>query len=322
MKAMVVTAGLGTRLRPLTLERAKPAIPLLGKPLIVWLLEKLIELGCTEFRLNLHHLPRSIERIFASSQWSSLPVSFSHEPEILGTAGGLKANEAFFDNATFLMVNGDVLFDFPLDEAIEFHQQNKALATLILFEQTAPFRYSPIKIDEQGQLAKFKDWSGPAGDVRPETFVFTGLHILEPEIFRYVPRGVFYEINDQTYPAALRDGQKILGFPVQGYWNDLGDPTRYLQAQQDWFIRLGISPQVRISPDAQVDPSARLGPFVSVETGCRIESESVLENSILWEDTVLASGCSLRHCIVAANVTVRDSCSDRIITRHGEVALS
>jgi NDP-sugar pyrophosphorylase family protein len=322
MKAMVLTAGLGTRLRPLTLERAKPAIPLLGKPLIIWLLEKLANLGCTRFRLNLHHLPYSIERVFDTSQWDPVPVSFSYEPEILGTAGGLKANEAFFDSSTFLMVNGDILFDFPLADALAFHRQNEALATLILVRQQEPFRYSPIRIDANGQLVNFKDWRRPTATLRPETYAFTGVHILEPEIFQYIPKSVFYEINDHTYPAALRDRRKIYGFPVHGYWNDLGDPIRYLQAQRDWFIRLEMSPPAWVAPDAHVAESAGVGEFVSAGPGCRLEANCMLENTVLWEHVLLLSGCSVRNCIVGSDVTVRDSCVHRIMTRYGEVALS
>ena len=161
MKAMILAAGLGTRLRPLTLERAKPAIPLLGKPLVIRLIEKLAQHGATDFRLNLHHLPRTIEDLFRIGPWDSLPVSFSYEARILGTAGGLKANEAFFDQGTFLMVNGDIVMEFPLEEAVAFHQQREALATLVLYPQQAPYRHSPIRIDEEGRSPQFqRDMAG------------------------------------------------------------------------------------------------------------------------------------------------------------------
>ena len=170
MKAMILAAGLGTRLRPLTLERAKPAIPLLGKPLIIRLIEKLMQQGATDFRLNLHHLPHTIENLFQSPPWDSLPVSFSHEPRILGTAGGLKANEAFFDQGTFLMVNGDIVLEFSLEEAIAFHRDRKALATLVLYPQQEPYRHSPIRVDDEGHFRHFKGiWPGNtprAGTVR------------------------------------------------------------------------------------------------------------------------------------------------------------
>ena len=321
MKAMILAAGLGTRLRPLTLERAKPAIPLLGKPLVIRLLEKLAQHGATDFRLNLHHLPRTIEDLFQDDPWDSLPVSFSYEPHILGTAGGLKANEAFFDQGTFLMVNGDIVMEFPLEEAVAFHRQREALATLVLYPQQAPYRHSPIRIDEEGRFRNFKGiW--PGGNPRVETYVFTGVHILEPEIFRFIPEGQFYEINDQVYLHALRNGMNVYGFPVEGYWNDLGDPKRYLEAQKAMFTREASTLPVYISPDASLDDRVAFRPFVSVGPGCVLERDCFVENSILWDEVCVRSRASVRNSIVGANMTVEGDCIDRIVTRNGEVPIA
>ncbi len=321
MKAMILAAGLGTRLRPLTLERAKPAIPLLGKPLVIRLIEKLVQHGATDFRLNLHHLPRTIEDLFRADPWDSLRVSFSHEPQILGTAGGLMANAAFFDQGTFLMVNGDIVMEFPLEEAIAFHRQREALATLVLFPQQVPYRHSPIRIDEEGRFLNFKGiW--PGGNPRAETYVFTGVHILEPEIFRFIPDGQFYEINDQVYLHGLRNGLKIFGFPVEGYWNDLGDPRRYLEAQKAMFAReAGLIP-VYISPDANLDSRVAFRPFVSVGPGSVLERDCFLENSILWDEVHVRSRASIRNSIIGANMTVEGDCIDRIVTRKGEITIA
>lgn len=321
MKAMILAAGLGTRLRPLTLERAKPAIPLLGKPLIIRLIEKLVRCGATDFRLNLHHLPHTIENLFCSDPWGSLPVSFSHEPRILGTAGGLKANEAFFDQGTFLMVNGDIVMEFPLAEAIAFHKQREALATLVLYPQQAPYRHSPIRIDHEGRLRNFKGvW--PGSSLRSETYVFTGVHVLEPEIFRFIPEGQFYEINDQVYLHALRHGMNIYGFPVDGYWNDLGDPKRYLEAQQAMFSRGVRTLPVHIAPEAVLEDRVAFRPFVSVGPGCLLEHDCFVENSIIWDGVQVRSRASVRNSIIGANMTVEGDCCDKIVTRNGEISIA
>ena len=321
MKAMILAAGLGTRLRPLTLERAKPAIPLLGKPLLIRLIEKLAQCGATDFRLNLHHLPRTIENLFGAGRWNSLPVSFSHEPQILGTAGGLKANEKFFDQGTFLMVNGDIVMEFPLEEAIAFHKEREALATLVLYPQQAPYRHSPIRIDQEGHLRNFKGiW--PGSTPRPETYVFTGVHVLEPEIFRFIPNGQFYEINDQVYLHALKNDMKIYGFPVDGYWNDLGDPRRYLEAQQHLFSREDSTLPVYISPEALLEDRVAFRPFVSVGPGCLLEHDSFVENSIIWDKVHVKSRASVRNSIIGADMIVEGDCCDRIVTRNGEISIA
>lgn len=321
MKAMILAAGLGLRLRPLTLERAKPAIPLLGKPLVIRLIENLMDQGVTQFRLNLHHLPRTIESLFGVSAERDLPVSFSHEQTILGTAGGLKANQSFFGDETFLMVNGDIVFDFRLDQAVAFHRKMEALATLILYPQKPPYRHVQVRIDREGRLHDFKDAPSPTSAISPETYVFTGVHILEPEIFQFIPPGTFYEINDQVYPSALKIGKRVLGFPVQGYWNDIGHPARYLEAQKELFSRQGILPPTHISPGAKVHETARIGPYISAEDGCIIGSDTTAENAIFWENTHLEKGSLVRNCITGTGVTIRTDCLDRIITRNGEVPL-
>jgi len=320
MKAMVLTAGLGTRLRPLTLERAKPAIPLLEKPLVLHLITKLVEENVTGFRLNLHHLPNTIETIFHSLPWGDLPVSFSYESKILGTAGGLKANESFFDDETFLMANGDIVMEFPLKEALAFHRQNEALATLILYPQSPPYSYYPIRIDEACLLRNFKN-ACPGGDVRPETYVFTGIHILEPEIFSLIPPGIPWEITDQVYSTALNEGAKILGFPVEGYWSDLGNPARYLGTQEELLIWTGSAPQGHVSAGAAVSPESAVGQFASIGDGCVVEAGARIENSILWENIRVRKNCSVRNCIIGSDVVIDRDCSDTVITRNGEAPI-
>lgn len=321
MKAMILAAGLGTRLRPLTLERAKPAIPVLGKPLVIRLLEHLMDQGGTEFRLNLHHLPSSIESIFASPPWMGLPVTFSHEETILGTAGGLKNNESFFNEETFLMANGDILFDFPLDQALAFHKEQEALATLVLYRQTPPYRHFPVRITEDGRFQNFKNVRGPARQVREATYVFTGIHILEPEIFERIPPGCFCEINDEVYPEALNQGKRILGFPVDGYWNDLGDPARYLQASADLLRHRGTTRTSYISADVHVGDSVEIGANVSIEAGCRLDSNSLVQSAILWENVRVTNHASVRNCIVGSETIIDSDCSQKIITRHGEAPI-
>jgi len=317
---MILAAGLGTRLRPLTFECPKPAMPLLGKPIVARLVETLMEYGVDGFRMNLHHLPRSIERIFQSPPWDRLPVSFSHEKEILGTAGGLKANESFFDQGTFLMINGKIVMDLPLQEALAFHRERKALATLILYPQAQPYRWFPVRIDDEYRLSNFK---GMAQDGEPnsQAYVFTGIHILEPEIFAFIPGGIFYEINDQVYPAAMQAGNRVFGFPVEGYWQEPSNPSRYLETQKDFFLRSEASPRIYVASDATVHAHARLGPFVSVGPRCVVESPCAIENAILWEDVRIAAGSRVRNSILGSGVTIQGDCVDKVVTRNGEIAV-
>jgi NDP-sugar pyrophosphorylase family protein len=316
MKAMILAAGLGTRLRPLTLERAKPAIPLLGKPLVCRITEKLKALGVFDFRLNLHHLPETVEAAFEDCG-DETRVSFSYEQEILGTAGGLKANESFFTDETFIMANGDILFDFDLREALDFHKRMNAFATLILVPQEPPYPFYPIRIDKEFRLRRFKgEW--PGGSLTPEIYVFSGIHILEPGIFDYIPAGGFCEINDEVYPKALAAGKPIFGFPVSGYWDDLGTPARYLAAQNALFRKRPEFRNVYYANGNAGDQSAGIGPYVSIGRNCSIQSGVELTESILWDDVRLAGNSKLRNCILGSGVRFKGVTENKVITSIGQ----
>jgi NDP-sugar pyrophosphorylase family protein len=321
MKAMILTAGMGTRLRPLTLERAKPAVPLLGRPLVVRLVETLSEMGVTGFRLNLHHLPDSIRSVFSTPPYDLLPVSFSYEPRILGTAGGLKANESFFDGDIFLMSNGDIVADFRLEDAIDFHRERNPIATMILYRQCAPYRHTPVRIDADFRIQGFKGRPF-AGALTDETYGFTGIHIIDPRVFEFMPSGVFHEINDQVYPLLMDKGMDILGFPVEGYWNDLGDPGRYLEATKDLLQRSRYVGGSYVSTDALVRPGAQVGRGCSVEAGCVLEPGVRVEDCILWEGATVKRDVSLSRCIVGGCVTVKHDCHGKIITINGETPIA
>ena len=317
MKAMVLAAGLGTRLRPLTLERAKPAIPVCGKPLILRTLEYLNAQGVSSFRLNLSWLPESIVALFDVKRRGSFDVGFSHEPQILGTGGGLKANESFFQSDTFMMVNGDILFDFAVDKAFDFHHKNRPLATLLLAPQRPPFRFTPLRMDYDYNITNFME--NPVSDVlRPETYVFTGIHIIEPEIFYYIDSVGFQEIISHAYKRGLKCGRRILGFRVDGYWNDLGNPSGYLGAVQGVLQgRLGDS-----AVDSFIAPSSRilsgaLARNSSLESGCVIGEGSQVIDSIVWENSVIEKDSQVVNCIVGGGVKVSGIRQNEVITRNG-----
>jgi NDP-sugar pyrophosphorylase family protein len=314
---MILAAGLGTRLRPLTFEKAKPAIPLWGKAIIVRLIDKLGRLGISEFRVNLHHFPSSIQRLPWHNELPWASISFAPESVILGTAGGLKANERFFQDGTFIMANGDIVIDLELEEAIRFHKTQKALATLILLPQNKPFRFYPVRIDDDGRLVHFKEKHAIQPDKSP-AYVFSGIHILEPEIFRYIPAGVFWEMNDSVYPEAILRKEKILGFPVNGYWNDIGTTARYLAAHKNLCNANSSKDRRGLDlSNVRIESDAIMGPCVWAGEGCILRSGSCVENSILWENVTLMPGAELHDCIVGSNAIVEGAHQRQVITQQG-----
>lgn len=320
MKAMILTAGLGTRLRPLTLELAKPAVPVCGKPLILRTVEFLSAQGFSSFRLNLNWSPETVRSVFQNSAETDHKVTFSYEPEILGTAGGLKANESFFDSDCFLMVNGDILFDFRLEQAIDFHKKRKALATLLLLPQQAPFQFTPVRMDEHHNIVSFRKQTVHQ-EAGPKAFLFTGIHVLSPRIFRYIEPGKFFEIISQAYVSALEAGEKVLGFPSDGYWNDLGDPQRYIQAVGDVLdgkLNSPVTPSY-VAQGSTVHRDTELH-RVSIERGCVVEQGCSITDSVIWSNVKISQGSIIENCIIGDGVRVSGQHSCEVITLNGSVS--
>ncbi|MFH0959229.1 MAG: NDP-sugar synthase [Pseudomonadota bacterium] len=320
MKAMILTAGKGTRLLPLTQERAKPAVPIMGKPLIAIILNKLKTMGISQFRLNLHTLPESIIEAIRAFPEIASNVSYSYEPTILGTGGGLCQNKSFFSEDTFVMVNGDIIFDFDIRPVIDFHIDNGALATLALFPQSSPFSYTPIRFDSHNVIHSFPRFKDHASSGEA-AYVFTGITVLSPDIFGFIRTGVFSDIVSEAYEPAIEKGLKICGYPVNGYWNDIGVPSRYLSAQRDLFVRWGIASSHIFSRGASVMEPELIGPNVSIETGCVIEVGCEIKDAILWENCHVRKGSIISHCVLGQNVVAAGHLENLVVTTYGEAPI-
>lgn len=231
MKAMILAAGLGTRLRPLTNTIPKPLLPVAGTPLIVWNLLLLRRHGFREVIVNLHHLGPMIEQAVGDGDRYGLRISYSREPVILGTGGGIKQVEAFFSGEPFLVVNGDTLFELDLDALVEFHLQHAAAATLVLRKDPEAERWGLVEVGREHRIVRITGRGLPdTGPTEPR--MFAGIHILHPRLLRDVPKGQASSIID-AYVAAIQRGEAVLGYDSEGYWSDVGSPERYAQTERD-----------------------------------------------------------------------------------------
>lgn len=231
MKAMILAAGFGTRLRPLTNVMPKPLLPISGTPLIVWNLLLLKRHRFQEVIINLHHLGPMIEQALGDGARFGLRIEYSHEAIILGTGGGIKQVESFFNEEPFLVLNGDTLFELDLDALIAFHRERDAAATLVLRQDPEAARWGLVEIGPDRQVLTItgRGRSTP-GPVEPR--MFAGIHILHPRLLRSVPHGRESSIID-AYVRALQEGERIVGYDLDGYWSDVGTPERYAQVEHD-----------------------------------------------------------------------------------------
>lgn len=231
MKAMILAAGLGTRLRPLTNTIPKPLLPVAGTPLIVWNLLLLKRHGFHDVIINLHHLGPMIQQALGDGSKFGLRIIYSPEPVILGTGGGIKQAEPHFSGEPVLVMNGDTLFDLDLSALCAFHRERRAAATLVLRQDVEAARWGLVEVTAEHRIVRITGrGAADAAAVMPR--MFAGVHILHPRLLREVKTGAPSSIIE-AYVRAIAGGEPVLGYDLTGYWSDVGTPERYTQAEQD-----------------------------------------------------------------------------------------
>jgi mannose-1-phosphate guanylyltransferase len=332
MKAMVLAAGKGTRLFPLTGVIPKPMAPVVGKPILQHIFELLARTGVEEAYVNVHHLAYAILGCYGErSQVDSMTVNFTRETELLGTAGGVKRIADRFDE-TFVVVMGDALTDVNVRDVVAFHKQRGALATLALMPVDDTSRYGVVELDAEGNVLDFQEKPEPAEAV--SNLANTGIYVLEPEVLAYIPDGTFFDFAEDVFPRLLDSGEKVVGYDEGDfYWSDIGTLESYLAAHRDALsgrVTLEIPGErcgkgVWIAEDARIHPSAygliegyafvgkeavvgrgaSLSGAATVGCGCRVGEGAAVRQSILLPGSSVGSGTYLENCIVGPGYEVR-----------------
>jgi NDP-sugar pyrophosphorylase family protein len=233
MKAMILAAGYGKRLRPLTETIPKPLLPVAGQPILAWNLLLLKRHGITEAIINLHHLGHLIVEALGDGSRYGMKLAYSHEPEVLGTGGGIKQAAPYLKNAPFLVLNGDTLSNCDLTALISGHRAGNALATLAVRDDPHPEQWGAIAVDQDSRIVQIKgEPSVPAhpGKLPVTSHMFAGLHVLDSAVLDAIPSGPGSIID--VYIALLREGRSLRGYRTDGYWSDIGTPDRYQEAQE------------------------------------------------------------------------------------------
>jgi mannose-1-phosphate guanylyltransferase len=303
MKAMLLAAGEGVRLRPLSLQRAKPAIRFLERPLLCRTLRQLAAAGVEEAVVNLHHLPETVRRAVQSDR-PPLRVVFTEEPEILGTGGGLRnAAGRFLGEDAFLLVNGDCVYDVEIEAAVAFHRGHGGAATMVLMENPDPTAFSAVEVDGEGcvrRIAGLPEGEAPEG-TRPLHFL--GIHVLGPAALDAIPPGVS-DINRDVYPPLIEAGVPVRAFETSGFWHDLGTPARYLAACRAELERRGGGPWV--APTAEVCEGAAVDAASVLGDGARVEEGAHVEGSVLLDGARAGRGARVRGCVLGYGTWLPD----------------
>ena len=305
--AFVLGAGLGTRLRPLTERRPKPLIPVANRPLITYVFDHLLGIGIERLIVNTHWRAEAYHSFFPDSSYRGKPLVFREElPEILETAGGIWNVRDLIGGEPFLVYNGDILCDLPLDPAIRSHFSRGNEVTLILRSQGGPlqvaFDAATGRVTDIGgrvDSSAGSPLSRTAASTYPERlgprFLFTGIYVVNPGFIRRFPPGEKLSVIP-IFCAMIREGAPLGGIVIDdGQWWDLGDRGKYLGAHAALALA-GQAPW--IDPGARVSPTAKIRGATAIGAGAQVGDHASLCDSIVWEGAEIASGTMLNHCIV------------------------
>ena len=320
MKAMILAAGFGTRLKPLTTGLPKPMFPVLNRPLLEHTLNFLSSQGIQDIIVNVHHLPEKIIEYFGDGTDFGVRLQFSREEEILGTAGGLKKAQSFLEKETFLLLNSDVLADINFDSVLKFHKEKNSCLTLVVRQDDEPEKYRPIHLADDGRITRFVDASIKYSSTTAQRVMFTGIQIMEPEIFYRIPAKKFCGTTEDIFPTMIEEELPVYGYLHKKYWIDMGTRETYIQAQADALEgRLALKtspskypegplvlPPVHIGRDCEISNDAQVGPYAVLGDGCRLRSGAVVKNSILWEGATIGSNANIQNSIIGKSVAIEN----------------
>jgi mannose-1-phosphate guanylyltransferase/phosphomannomutase len=329
---MILAAGLGSRLRPLTTHLPKPLVPILNRPLLWYLIRHVRRAGIHEIAINLHYHGEQIRSWLGRGEQLGVEVTYSEEAELLGSAGGVQRMRHFFGNEPVLIVHGDILFDVDLSSVIQYHLSRAALATIVLHPAHHRYNYGTIKVNAHGQIAQFVDqqlpWvSGPLIET-----LFTGVQILDPAVLDAIPIAGVAALTTDVYPALLRHPSRLYGYLMHGYWSDIGTPRRYWETNMDAVggrvgsavdlpsdvDNLSFASKLHERPaDAtcsllagpsgiEVQASVGIGSEVILGEGCELADDVRLVQSILWPRVRVGRGVTIAGSIVLNDVVIPD----------------
>ena len=332
MKAMILAAGKGTRVRPITYTIPKPLIPILEKPVMEFLLELLRQHGFDQIMVNVSHLANEIENYFRDGQKFGVQIAYSFEGRIvdgvlvgeaIGSAGGMRRIQDFspFFDDTFVVLCGDALIDLDLSAAVKWHKSKGSIATVIMksVPREEVSSYGIVVTDESGRVKAFQE--KPKVDEALSTNISTGIYIFEPEVLKYIPSGQTFDIGSELFPKLVQMGAPFYGLVMDFEWVDIGKVPDYWHAIRGVLsgeiknvkvpgheVRPGIYTGLNVAINwdkVDIKGPVYIGGMTRIEDGAKIVGPSMIghnccicggatvDNSVIFEYSRLGPGVRL-----------------------------
>ncbi len=330
MKAVILAGGGGSRLRPLTVARPKPMVPIVGKPVMEHILALLKKHGIQEVIVTLQFMAPVIQNYFGDGEAFGMTMRYSIEETPLGTAGSVKLAQELLDEP-FLVISGDALTDVNLGDMIEFHRRKQALATLMLYRVPNPLEYGAVITDADGRIIQFIEkpsW----GEVISDT-INTGVYVLDPQVLDCCANDTVVDFSKDLFPSLLAKGMPMFGYVSGDYWCDVGDHLSYVQANSDFLagkVQLSMrgrhlggniwsGADVEIAPDAQLYGPIFLGNGVKIKGKVLVHGPTVIDDytvldtrahvdrSIVWRNSYIGERAEVRGAIICRQCRLKSN---------------
>lgn len=327
LKAVILVGGPGTRLQPLTFDTPKSVVPVMNRPFFEHTIAYLKQFGVEDIILTLNYLPDAIQSIFGDGTRYGVHLTYCLEEEPLGTAGAVKNTESNLDS-TFIVLNGDIFTDMDLADMLARHREKKAIASISLSWVDNPGAFGVVETDDDSRVKRFIEKPPPGEETT--NWINAGTYILEPEVLEYIPVNTHYMFERGLFPNLLDMGKAVYGYPLRGYWLDMGTPQKYFALNTDLLTAKTSSPLFpdfhndSVSRDANVtiDNSAVIIPPVIIGSGsyigpnveirgpaiigrdCRIEKGASIDNTVLWDSVHVNAGAVLCNCVIGGDTGI------------------
>ena len=312
---MILAGGFGTRLRPLSCTRPKTLFPVVNKPLLLWIYERIAKdniqeailavNGLTAFYIKKHRIPKQGLRIKYSIDPPETP---------LGTGGPIKNAEKLIGHSEpFLVLNGDIFAELSYTEILEVHKKNKALATIALCEVEDPTRYGVAEVAEKGRITRFIE--KPAKGTAPTNLINAGIYVLSPEIFCYIPKGKPISMEREVFPKLVEEG-KLYGHIINGLWMDIGKPEEYLQANKIILNTLAktrktksrdkfeLENPVEMDKGVNIGAKSIIGPYAILGKNVAIGKNVQIKDSVILPDAKIDDASSINGAIIGEGAKI------------------
>jgi NDP-sugar pyrophosphorylase family protein len=298
---MVMAAGLGTRLRPLTHVLPKPMVPIANRPVLHHLLNLLVRHDIREVGINIHVFPDLIKGYFGDGSALGMSIRWSEETELLGTAGGTKLLEDYWEREPILITSGDGLHDVDVTALIGHHRRSGGLATLAVKPVDDPSAYGVVILDRDTRIKGFQE--KPTRDEARSDLANCGVYVIEPELLDRISPDTFSDFGQDVWPSLVAAGEPIYGYTTMAYWNDVGGLDELRNSILDAVggrVRIEIpgdeiEPGVWAEPGCEVDPSATIEGPVVLGRNVRIEAGAVIRGpAAIGADSLVGEGASIR----------------------------